>query len=70
MSLSPILSVIHTVSVGTIVFQLTHKVGNIGIIANFVFPYIYVQFPSLFAHYHVTTGWEWLIRTRLIQSTT
>ena len=32
-------------------FPRTHKIDNIGIIANFVFPYLH--FPSLFAPYDV-----------------
>ena len=34
-------------------FSQTHKIGNICIIANFVYPSMYLQFPALFAPYDV-----------------
>ena len=44
-------------------FPQTHKIGNIGIIANFVFPYLH--FPSLFAPYDISIydiryQWIWV----------
>ena len=43
-------------------FSQTHKIGNIGIIANFVYP-MYLQFPSLFVPYDVSkrgNNYQWV----------
>ena len=42
-------------------FSQTHKIANIGIIANFVLTYL--QFPSSFAQYYVSKceiGCQWV----------